>query len=130
MGFRVATVVQMVGVIALALRLRGVFHSIHEGNTIGRAVTVGGLLVMRVGMIFLWLRAARQDQPGVRPDRPMRSRPPWRRSARSRCRSPAPPSEWSCLVELVAPPPRTQQKGGLTCLLDPIRAVAAVSSER
>jgi hypothetical protein len=29
----------------------GVFHSIHEGNTIGRAVTVGGLLVMRVGMM-------------------------------------------------------------------------------
>ena len=42
MRFRVATVVQMVRVIALALRLRGVFHSIHEGNTIGRAVTVGG----------------------------------------------------------------------------------------
>jgi hypothetical protein len=41
MRFRVATVVQMVRVIALALRLRGVFHSIHEGNTI-RAVTVGG----------------------------------------------------------------------------------------
>jgi hypothetical protein len=51
MRFRVATVVQMVRVIALALRLRGVFHSIHEGNTIGGAVTVGGLLVMRVGMI-------------------------------------------------------------------------------
>jgi hypothetical protein len=51
MRFRVATVVQMVHVIALALRLRGVFHSIHEGNTIGRAVTVGGLLVMRVGMM-------------------------------------------------------------------------------
>jgi hypothetical protein len=49
MGFRVATVVQMVGVIALALRLRGVFHSIHEGNTIGRAVTVGGLLVCAWG---------------------------------------------------------------------------------
>jgi hypothetical protein len=42
---------QMVRVIALALRLREVFHSIHEANTIGRAVTIGGLLVMRVGMM-------------------------------------------------------------------------------
>jgi hypothetical protein len=47
-----------------------VFHPIHEGNTIGRAVTVGRFLGMRVAMIFLWLRAARQDQPGVRPARP------------------------------------------------------------
>ena len=70
MGFRVATMVPRVGVIVLTLGLLGVFHSIHEGNTIGRAVTVGGLLVMRVGMIFLWLRAARQDQPCVRPARP------------------------------------------------------------
>jgi hypothetical protein len=28
---------------------------------------------MRVGMIFLWLRAVRQDHPGVRRARPMRS---------------------------------------------------------
>jgi hypothetical protein len=58
---------------------------IHEGNTIGRAVAVGGFLVMRVGMIFWWLRATRQDQLGVRRARPMRSSPPWRRSAGSRC---------------------------------------------
>jgi low temperature requirement A protein (LtrA) len=70
MGFRVATMVPMVGVIVLALGLLGVFHSIHEGNTIGRAVTVGRFLGMWVAMIFLWLRAARQDQPGVRPARP------------------------------------------------------------
>jgi hypothetical protein len=54
---------------------------IHEGNTICRAVAVGGFLVMRVGMIFWWLRAARQDQLGVRRARPVRSSPPWRRSA-------------------------------------------------
>jgi hypothetical protein len=36
---------------------------------------------MRVGMIFWWLRAARQDQLGVRRARPVRSSPPWRRSA-------------------------------------------------
>jgi hypothetical protein len=81
---------QLVGVIVLALGLLGVSHFIHEGNTIGRAVAVGGFLVMRVGMIFLWLRAARQDQPGVRRARPMRSPPPWCWSAGSRCCSPAP----------------------------------------
>jgi hypothetical protein len=43
MGFRVATMVPMVGVIVLAQGLLGVFHSIHEGNTIGRAVTVAGM---------------------------------------------------------------------------------------
>ena len=43
------------------------------------AVAVGGFLVIRVAMIFLWLGAARQDQPGVRRARPMRSPPPWRR---------------------------------------------------
>jgi hypothetical protein len=48
-----------------------VFHSIYEGNTIGRAVAVGGFLVMRVAMIFLWLRAATRDQPGVRRARPI-----------------------------------------------------------
>jgi hypothetical protein len=41
------------------------------------------------GVIFLCLRAARQDQPGLRPARPMWSPPTWRRSAarRHRCRS-------------------------------------------
>jgi low temperature requirement protein LtrA len=62
-AFRVATMVQMVGVIILALGLPPVFHSIDEGHTIDNSVTVAGYVVMRVSMIFLWLRAARQDQP-------------------------------------------------------------------
>jgi low temperature requirement protein LtrA len=62
-AFRVATMVQMVGVIILALGLPQVFHSIDEGHTINNAVTVAGYVVMRLSMIFLWLRAARQDQP-------------------------------------------------------------------
>ena len=61
-AFRVATIVQMVGVIVLALGLPQVFHSIDEGHTIDNAVTVAGYVVMRLSMIFLWLRAARQDQ--------------------------------------------------------------------
>jgi low temperature requirement protein LtrA len=62
-AFRVATMVQMVGVIVLALGLPRVFHSIDEGTTVDNSVTVAGYIVMRVPMIFLWLRAARQDQP-------------------------------------------------------------------
>ena len=61
--FRVATMVQMVGVIILALGLPQVFHSIDAGHTIDNTVTVAGYVVMRLSMIFLWLRAARQDQP-------------------------------------------------------------------
>ncbi|MGH3338795.1 MAG: low temperature requirement protein A, partial [Propionibacteriaceae bacterium] len=55
--------VQMVGVIILALGLPPVFHSIDEGHTIDNSVTVAGYVVMRLSMIFLWLHAARQDQP-------------------------------------------------------------------
>ena len=61
-AFRVATMVQMVGVIILALGLPPVFHSVDEGHTIDNSVTVAGYVVMRLSMIFLWLRAARQDQ--------------------------------------------------------------------
>jgi hypothetical protein len=71
---------QLVGVIVLALGLLGVSHSIHEGKTIGRGRT---FLVMRVGDLVG--AVYRQDQPGVRRARPMRSSPPWRRSAGSRC---------------------------------------------
>jgi low temperature requirement protein LtrA len=62
-AFRAATMVQMVGVIILALGLPPVFHSIDAGHTINNSVTVAGYVVMRVSMIFLWLRAARQDPP-------------------------------------------------------------------
>jgi low temperature requirement protein LtrA len=60
-AFRLATMVQMVGVIVLALGLPQVFHSIDQGQPVDSSVTVGGYVVMRVAMIFLWLRAARQD---------------------------------------------------------------------
>jgi low temperature requirement protein LtrA len=60
-AFRLATMVQMVGVIILALGLPQTFHSIDEGHAINNRVSVGGYVVMRVAMLFLWLRAARQD---------------------------------------------------------------------
>jgi low temperature requirement protein LtrA len=62
-AFRVATMVQMVGVIILTLGLPPVFHSIDAGHTIDNSVTVAGYVVMRLSMIFLWLRAPRQDPP-------------------------------------------------------------------
>ena len=62
-AFRLATMVQMVGVIILSLGLPQVFHSIDEGRPVDNSVTVAGYVVMRIAMLFLWLRAARQDPP-------------------------------------------------------------------
>ena len=62
-AFRLATMVQMVGVIILSLGLPQVFHSIDQGSPVDNSVTVAGYVVMRVAMLFLWLRAARQDPP-------------------------------------------------------------------
>jgi low temperature requirement protein LtrA len=61
-AFRIATMVQMVGVIILALGVPQVFHSIDEGHAIDNRVAVAGYVVMRVSMLFLWLRAASQDR--------------------------------------------------------------------
>ncbi len=61
--FRLATMVQMVGVIILALGLPQVFRSLDRGQPIDNGATVAGYVVMRVAMLFLWLRAARQDPP-------------------------------------------------------------------
>jgi hypothetical protein len=50
-------------VIILALGLPQVFQSIDADTIIDNSVTVAGYVVMRLSMIFLWLRAARQDPP-------------------------------------------------------------------
>jgi low temperature requirement protein LtrA len=64
--FRVATMVQMVGVVVLALGLPELFASIEQGDTLDNDVTVLGYVVMRVPMAFLWWRASRHDH-GHRP---------------------------------------------------------------
>ena len=61
--FRLATMVQMLGVIVLALGLEQAFASIEEGDVLDNGVMVSGYVVMRVPMVFLWLRAARHDPP-------------------------------------------------------------------
>ena len=59
--YRITTMVQMVGVIVLALGLPALFHSIDEGAHLDNRVLVTGYVVMRVALVLQWLRAAKQD---------------------------------------------------------------------
>jgi low temperature requirement protein LtrA len=59
--FRVATMVQMVGVIVVALGIEEMFASIDHGATLDVGVGVLGYVVMRVSMVFLWSLVARND---------------------------------------------------------------------
>lgn len=58
---RLATMVQMVGVTILGLGLPAVFRSIDAGSGIDNRLVVAGYVVMRVAMVFQWLRAAHQS---------------------------------------------------------------------
>ena len=59
--FRVVTMVQMIGVIELAIGLPRMFASIEHGGHFDNGIMVLGYVIMRVALIFQWLRAARQD---------------------------------------------------------------------
>lgn len=59
--FRIATMVQMTGVLVLALGLPRMFASIEHGEYLDTSVMVLGYVIMRVALVFQWLRAARQD---------------------------------------------------------------------
>jgi low temperature requirement protein LtrA len=59
--FRVATMVQMVGVVVLALGIPAMFASIDHGQHLDNRVMVAGYIVMRVAVIALWVRVAVQD---------------------------------------------------------------------
>jgi low temperature requirement protein LtrA len=61
--YRLTTMLQMVGVVVLALGLPDAFESIDRGGTVDNRVMVAGYVVMRVAMVFQWARAARQDPP-------------------------------------------------------------------
>ena len=58
---RLATMVQMLGVIVLALGLEQAFASLDDGDVLDNGVMVAGYVVMRVPMVFLWTRVARHD---------------------------------------------------------------------
>ena len=62
--YRLTTMLQMVGVIILALGLPTVFESIDEGETVNNGVMVAGYVVMRVGD-GLPLGARRAPGPGA-----------------------------------------------------------------
>ncbi|MWB98754.1 low temperature requirement protein A [Agromyces seonyuensis] len=64
--FRIATLVQMVGVLVLALGLPPVFDSIAHGEPLDNGIAVAGYVIMRVATVPLWIRAARDD-PAHRP---------------------------------------------------------------
>jgi low temperature requirement protein LtrA len=59
--FRLATLVQMVGVIVLSLGLPQMFASIDHGDTLDNDVMVAGYVVMRASLVFLWWEVSRHD---------------------------------------------------------------------
>ncbi len=61
--FRLATMVQMVGVVVLSLGLPQMFDSIDRGGTLDNGVMVAGYVVMRVPLVFLWWQVSRHDAP-------------------------------------------------------------------
>jgi low temperature requirement protein LtrA len=59
--YRLTTMVQMVGVIVLALGLPPMFASLVRGQYVDNGVMVLGYVIMRVSMLAQWMRAAHQD---------------------------------------------------------------------
>jgi len=59
--FRIVTMVQMIGVLVLAIGLPRLFASIEHGPRLDNSIMVLGYVVMRVALVFQWLRATRQD---------------------------------------------------------------------
>jgi len=59
--YRLTTMVQMAGVLVLALGLSDVFHSLEGGHGIDNTVVVAGYVIMRVAMLAQWLRLAAQS---------------------------------------------------------------------
>lgn len=60
--YRVTTMVQMVGVVVLALGLPALFSSAEHGGSFLIGGLVAGYVVMRIALVAQWLRAAVQDQ--------------------------------------------------------------------
>ncbi|WP_285115086.1 low temperature requirement protein A [Leifsonia sp. fls2-241-R2A-40a] len=59
--FRIATIVQMVGVLVLTYGLPVSFERAAHGESPNNLLMVIGYIIMRVPQILLWLRAARED---------------------------------------------------------------------
>jgi low temperature requirement protein LtrA len=59
--YRLTTMVQMSGVVILALGLPAMFQSLDSGERLDNRAMVLGYVIMRVPMISQWLRAGHQD---------------------------------------------------------------------
>lgn len=60
--FRVLTMVQMAGVVVLAIGLGPMFASLEHGEVLENGTMVAGYVVMRVALIVQWLRAGASDR--------------------------------------------------------------------
>jgi low temperature requirement protein LtrA len=59
--YRLMTMVQMVGVVIMALGFPQMFASVEHGDHVDNRVLVAGYVVMRIALVGQWLRAAKQD---------------------------------------------------------------------
>src|SRR5258707_8003022 len=59
--FRLVTMVQMMGVLVLAAGVPRMFASIERSGHLDNSVMVLGYVIMRVALVFQWLRAAKDD---------------------------------------------------------------------
>jgi low temperature requirement protein LtrA len=59
--YRLMTMLQMVGVVVMALGFPPLFASIEHGDHVDNRVMVAGYVVMRISLVAQWLRAAKQD---------------------------------------------------------------------
>ncbi|KAA9111604.1 low temperature requirement protein A [Microbacterium rhizomatis] len=59
--FRVMTMVQMSGVIVLAIGIPPIFASVDQGQPLDNHILVAGYVIMRLAMVAQWLRAAHGD---------------------------------------------------------------------
>ena len=59
--YRLMTMLQMVGVIIMALGFPAMFASIEHGDHVDSRVMVAGYVIMRIALVGQWLRAAKQD---------------------------------------------------------------------
>jgi len=60
--FRIVTMVQMIGVLVLAAGVPRMFASIERTGRLDNSVMVLGYVIMRVALVFQWLRAAKDNR--------------------------------------------------------------------
>ncbi|MBB1261551.1 low temperature requirement protein A [Streptomyces alkaliterrae] len=59
--YRALTMLQMIGVVVLALGIPAMFHSVEQGGRLELRVMVLGYLVMRVALVLQWWRVTRES---------------------------------------------------------------------